>query len=118
MKKKILLLDDSTTARMLFKILIKELDDIDIVDVGTWQDAIDEAKKGGFSLIIVDYNMPEKTGPEVAKILIDEGIETPFALMSANTQQHVLDEVADLGFIDVLEKPVSVEMVESLLEKL
>lgn len=62
--------------------------------------------------------MPEKVGTELAKLMRDAGVKTPFVLMSANVQQHVIDETEKLGFIHILEKPVSAESVEALLDKI
>ncbi|MDF1678274.1 MAG: response regulator, partial [Legionellaceae bacterium] len=99
MKKKILVVDDSTTARMLFAVCLKGYDDYELVQAGNWQDALKMAEDDTLSLIILDYNMPEKVGTEVAKMMREAGVTVPFALMSANTQQHVMDEIEALGFI-------------------
>ncbi len=118
MKKKILVVDDSATARMLFNVCLKEQGGYELLQAGNWKDALEVANDESLALIVLDYNMPEKVGTEVAKMMREAGIQTPFALMSANTQQHVLDEIESLGFIDVLEKPVTVDVVQSLLEKI
>ncbi len=68
--------------------------------------------------MVFDYNMPDKVGPEVATLLRKEGVDVPFALMSANTEQHVMDEIESLGFIHVIEKPITAEVVQALLEKI
>ena len=62
--------------------------------------------------------MPEKTGPELAVLIREKGIETPFILMSANTQKAVIDEVSALGFCHVVEKPVSAEKISTMLESI
>ncbi len=118
MKKKILVVDDSATARMLFNVCLKDQTDYELLQAGTWQDALTIAETEPLTLIILDYNMPEKVGTEVATLMREKGVEAPFALMSANTQQHVMEEIEALGFIHVLEKPVTVDMVQSLLDKL
>ncbi|MDF1757843.1 MAG: response regulator [Legionellaceae bacterium] len=118
MDKKILVIDDSATARMLFKVCLQAIEGYELIQASTWQDALEIAKKEDLELVVFDYNMPDKVGPEVAVMMRDAGVKAPFALMTANTQDHVIEEVEDLGFIHVMEKPVSAEMVQIMLDKL
>lgn len=118
MSKKILIVDDSATARGLFSACLSGLSDYDIIQASQWQDAIKKAEQYTPFLIILDYNMPEKTGSELAKMMQEKNINAYYVLLTANTQQSVLDEVNQLGFFDVIEKPVSPESIHSLLEKL
>lgn len=118
MKKKILLIDDSATARALFKICLINNEDYEIVEASRWQDALEKAKLHRPFLIILDYNMPEKSGSELAKLMQDDGIEAHYVLLSANTQNSVINEVRELGFFDIIEKPVTAAAVNSLFEKL
>ena len=118
MIKKILIIDDSATARALFRACLIGNPDYEIIQASQWEDAIEKAQLHRPFLIVLDYNMPEKTGSEIAKIMQDKGVEGTFVLVSANTQQSVIDEVKELGFFDVIEKPVSGESIQSLLEKI
>lgn len=118
MTQKILIVDDSATARALFKACLFDNPEYELIQASQWQDAVEKAELQQPFLIVVDYNMPEKTGSEIAKIMQDRGIQAHYVLISANTQKSVIDEVQALGFFDVIEKPVSAEGIHSLLEKL
>lgn len=118
MNQKVLIVDDSATARALFKICISAETDFDVTQSGNWNDALEKATSEKFKFIVLDYNMPEKTGPELAILLREQGVEAPLILMSANTQKAVLEEVAALGFSYVIEKPVSAEKIAAMLEKI
>jgi len=118
MKKKILVVDDSATAHLLFKAYFHDEKDYELLQASTWQDAMQLAKTEQLALVVFDYNMPEKVGTELAALMRAEGVTAPFALMSANTQRHVLDETESLGFIHVVEKPVTANAVRILLEKI
>lgn len=118
MTKKILLVDDSKTARMLFKMCLSGHNDYELLSTGDWQEALELAQKEAPFLIVLDYNMPEKSGAELASMMQQKGIHSHYALVSANTQNSVIDEVKQLGFFDILEKPVTAESVEAMLEKI
>lgn len=118
MSKNILVVDDSATARMLFGMYLQDHGEYTLLQSGSWEEALALAKKENLALIVLDYNMPEKVGTELAALMRKEGVVTPFALMSANTQDHVMEEIETLGFIDVVEKPVTAESVQSLLDKI
>jgi CheY-like chemotaxis protein len=118
MTKKILVVDDSATARGLFKACFFNNPDYEIIQASQWQDALDKALLHNPFLIVLDYNMPDKTGSELAQIMQENQIEANYVLLTANTQESVLDEVSNLGFLQVIEKPISPESIESLLNKI
>lgn len=118
MAKKILITDDSATARALFKACLPNSGKYEVFEADNPTDALAIAIVEHPFLIVLDYNMPDKTGAELARMMKDKGIEAHYVLMSANTQSSVIDEVKALNFIDVIEKPVSAEALQLLLEKI
>ena len=118
MTRQILIVDDSVTARTLFKACVAASGSYEVLEAGNWQDAVNLAVEKKPFLIVLDYNMPEKVGSEVAKLMQEKGVQSHFVLMSANTQDSVLEEVKQLGFEDIIEKPVSAEAVQTMLERL
>lgn len=118
MSNKILITDDSATARALFKACLPDSNKYEILEADNPTDALAIATVEKPFLIILDYNMPEKTGAELAKMMKDKGVVAHYVLMSANTQQSVLDEVKALDFVDVIEKPVSADALQRVLEKI
>ncbi len=118
MKKKILVVDDSATARALFKMCMSGNLDYQLFETNDPQEALKIALAEKPFLIILDYNMPVMEGPKIAKMMIDNGVQSKFVLMSANTQYSVIEEINNEGFVGILEKPISAETVQSLLEKL
>lgn len=118
MKQKILIVDDSSTARALFNVCFVDHPEYEIIQASHWQEAIEKAQLHKPFMIVLDYNMPEKSGSEVAELMQEKGIKAHYVLITANTQQSIIEEVNRLGFFDVIEKPISAEDVQSLLEKL
>src|SRR3990167_9381758 len=106
MKQKILIVDDSATARTLLSICFADYPEYEIIQESQWQKAVEQAQLCHPSIIFLDYNMPEKSGSELAQLMQQQGIKTNYVLVTANTQQSILEEVKRLGFFDVIEKPV------------
>lgn len=119
MTKKILVVDDSMTARALFKVCMsRHKSEYTVIEADNKQDALVLAEVEKPFAVVLDYNMPGHNGIEIARAMQEKGIDTHFILMSANTQHSVVSEAQALNFADVLEKPVSSEVVDALLEKL
>jgi CheY-like chemotaxis protein len=118
MNQKILIVDDSSTARALFSVCFREHPEYQVIQANHWKDAIEKAELHRPFMVVLDYNMPEKTGGEVAQLMQNKGIKSHYVLITANTQQTIVDEVNKLGFFAIIEKPISAEKIQSLLEKL
>lgn len=118
MSNTILVVDDSATARALFKACLAGVSDYEVVEAGDWDTAVSLAKEKQPNITVVDYNLPEKNGAEIAKLIKDAGVETTFILMTANTQDSVVEEAKTAGIFEVLEKPITAEAIMGVLEKL
>jgi len=79
------------------------------------QDALQQCKKKQYDLVIIDINLPDISGEEVAKQLKAEPNykQTPLIAYTANAVPGQLSE--DL-FVDLLEKPVLPELVRRKVE--
>lgn len=115
---KILIMDDSATARALFKICFSNKPNFEIIEARQIDEALEKVKAHNPDLIVLDYNMPDFNGTEVAKLMKEGGAKGQFVLLTANTQQYIIEEAKALGFLEVIEKPVSLERIDSLLERL
>ncbi|WP_419419251.1 response regulator [Legionella sp. D16C41] len=116
--KKILIMDDSATSRALFKNCLRDQPEYEVIEAKHIEEALEKAKKNQPELIVLDYNMPDLTGTEVAQIMKKQGIKANFILLTANTQQSVIDEAKKVGFLEVLEKPISSEIICTCLARL
>ena len=114
--KKILIVDDSATSRLLFKMHFPKEYPATIVEANSYDSAIARAGEIQPDIIFLDYNMPGKNGIEVARRLTDTGSTAKFILLSANLQQGVLDEAQALGFARIMEKPITKEKIASALK--
>lgn len=116
--KKILLVDDSKTARMLFRAIVEPKIDCEITDAVDLDTALSAAQSVRPNICILDYNFPKNTGIDIAKKIIEAGIKTKFVLMTANIQESILKEIELLKFVAVIEKPLDEEKLINLIREL
>jgi len=115
--KKILIVDDSATAKMLFRAYMPEDAKYELHEANDQASALDIADWARPDIIFMDYNMPDKLGTEIAAEMINNGSHAKFVLLTANTQEVVLKEADDLGFVGVLEKPITREKIVAILQQ-
>jgi CheY-like chemotaxis protein len=113
--KNILIVDDSATSRMLFKVHLPKEHGYVIHEGKDLAGALRLAEEHAPELVVLDYNMPDHNGVEVAQALMDAGIKTRFVLLTANTQQSVVEDAKALNFRLVVEKPITREKIAMLL---
>jgi len=119
-QQKVLLVDDHRVNQMVAEGMLKKLGyPITIANNGL--EALSHFKKGGYSVILMDCQMPEMDGFEATRQIRkieqekDDGNHIPIIAMTA----HVNDEDQSLcfacGMDDYLAKPVRYDVLESHL---
>lgn len=111
----LLVVDDSSTARLLFRIHMPEQCGHVIHEADDAESALRLAREIRPDVVFLDYNMPDRDGVNIARDMRASGINTCFFLLTANVQQTVMDEARAAGFAGVLEKPVSREKIANVL---
>lgn len=114
---KILIVDDSMTSRMLFRAYMPKDGQHQLFEAEILSDALNKAREAQPDLVVLDYNMPEHNGVEMAQAMQEAGVKTKFVLLTANTQKTIMDAALAAGFVQVLVKPVSAEKIAALLEQ-
>ena len=116
-QKAILVVDDSATSRLLFRANLPG----NFPYVVHEADSLESAMEKGLSIrpevVVLDYNMPDQSGVEIARAMTKAGMSAQLVLFTANTQKYILDEAAAAGFVAVIEKPVTREKINDMLEK-
>ncbi|MCR5785599.1 MAG: response regulator [Eubacterium sp.] len=115
-KARVLLADDIDLNREIFYNITRPWQFI-LEEVKDGEAAVDMVKTTKYDLIVLDNFMPLMTGTEAAKI-IHSLCDTPLVLMSANIEEEKLDSYSDDGFAAVLTKPLNMNSVREVMEKL
>ncbi|AXR07558.1 aerobic respiration two-component sensor histidine kinase ArcB [Salinimonas sediminis] len=103
---RILLVEDIELNVMVAKALLEKLGQT--VDVAmTGQEAIDKARANEYDLILLDIQLPDMTGFDVANVLIEEDLvmQTPIVALTANVIKK-REEYLENGMDDIIAKPI------------
>ncbi|WP_269518845.1 aerobic respiration two-component sensor histidine kinase ArcB [Alteromonas sp. BMJM2] len=102
----ILLVEDIELNVMVAKALLEKLGQrVDVAMTG--QEALDKARETQYDLILLDIQLPDMTGFDVANTLIEEDLvmQTPIVALTANVIKK-RDEYLENGMDDVIAKPI------------
>jgi CheY-like chemotaxis protein/HPt (histidine-containing phosphotransfer) domain-containing protein len=116
---KILVVDDHPVNRKLLSRQLAQLDiSADLAENG--EQAFEKFKKGDYSLIITDCNMPVMDGYELARTireyeLFHNLVRIPIIAWTANALSDARDAVFKVGMDDILIKPSEIGFIKSKL---
>ena len=117
---KILIADDSGTARMFIKqcLEISITEDVEFVEAANGQEALKLLKEGGVELLVTDLNMPVLDGRELIRRVSASPklIGLPIMVITSSGNEARKQELLDLGAKVVLRKPVNPMKVAEGLE--
>jgi len=113
---KILFVDDDAALRKVVKsqlvgmgYLVDEADD--------GQTAIDMLQKGSYTLMLLDINMPKKTGIDVLKFLREKKIQCKVIMLTGRVGFSIATESMKLGADEYITKPFSLEYLVSTMQR-
>lgn len=108
-RPKILVVDDTPANLLVMRKLLSKVD-ADLVEAGNGIDALSACLDHEFALILLDVNMPEMDGFEVATLLYEEGStrQTPIIFVTAGYGDD-LNRLKgyDSGAVDYIAKPIN-----------
>ena len=115
--ERVLLADDEPLSREFLQEALTALG-CDVTAVEDGQAAIDAMASESFDLLVTDLRMPRADGMSVLEASRRDDADRPVVLVTAHGAMHVAVEAMRAGAADVLEKPVSVDALEVLMERI
>ena len=113
---KILIVDDSKLARMAVNKVLNALHpDWMRVEVSNADDAVRSVEQASPDIALLDFNMPGRSGLDLAAELRKLKPRMQVAVISANHQQEVINRAHALG-TSFLAKPITEETLRLFLE--
>ena len=106
-----LVVDDDLRARESLATLLQRQWS-DITQAADGEEAISLIQKRQFNLIILDLNMPKKSGDQVLTFIKDKKIETTVIVLTGEASVNKVAEAIRLGAYDIFKKPYSFDELE------
>jgi CheY-like chemotaxis protein len=115
--KKILLVDDSCTARLVNRMIFSQKSNYTLISAVDGKEAVERAREEKPDLILMDIVMPRMTGLEACRALKKDQITSkiPVILLTTRGEEQYVQEGYASGCSDYLTKPVNdVELLDLL----
>jgi CheY-like chemotaxis protein len=115
--KKILLVDDSCTARLVNRMIFSQKSNYVLLSASDGKEAVETARREKPDLILMDIVMPRMTGLEACRVLKkdSETSRIPIILLTTRGEEQYVQEGYASGCSDYLTKPVNdTELIDLL----
>jgi CheY-like chemotaxis protein len=115
--KKILLVDDSCTARLVNRMVFSQKTNYVLISAVDGKEAVERARREKPDLILMDIVMPRMTGLEACRVLKKdkETEKIPVILLTTRGEEQYVQEGYASGCSDYLTKPVNdAELIDLL----
>jgi len=114
MKINILVVDDSKSTLFYVKSLLEEIDKrYTILLANSGSEALEVLKQKNVDLIILDIQMPDINGFDIAKILKENRNTADIPIVFLTASNHLETEGLKLGAVDYLTKPIDEDLFTS-----
>lgn len=113
----VLVADDSSTMR---KIILRSLQAVGVptaTEAGDGADALTQFQRGSFDLVLTDWNMPNKSGIELARDIRALGSKVPIIMVTTEAEKSRVVEAIQAGVNDYLVKPFNADTLREKLDK-
>ena len=113
---RILYVDDDADLRGIVKDQLTPLGyTLDEAEDGA--EAIEKLEKGNVDLMLLDINMPVKSGIDVLKFIKDKGLKCKVIMLTGRVGFSVATESLRLGADDYITKPFNIEYLQFSIKR-
>ena len=114
---KVLVVDDSATMRKIISRALHAVGFPDIVEAADGNEGLAAFQEGPFQLVMTDWNMPNKSGIELARDIRATGSKVPIFMVTTEGEKTRVLEAIKAGVTDYLVKPFTADMLQEKLNK-
>ena len=116
-KVKILVIDDELSMRQFLQILLKK-DGYDVTTAENGEIALNKLKNENFSVILMDYNMPEAIdGIDLLNEMLHRSPKSQIIVITAYASTEQAIKAIELGAVDYVSKPFNVAEIRDIVKK-
>ena len=112
----ILFVDDDTALRDVVRNQLAVMG-YTVTEAANGTEAIEKLQQGKYDLMLLDINMPEKSGIEVLKYIQDKKIRCKVIMLTGRVGFSIATESLKLGAVEYITKPFNLEYLLSAIER-
>jgi CheY-like chemotaxis protein len=119
MSKRILVVEDRDDARTILVAILRRFCGYETIEAANGTEAIEKAVSEQPDLILMDLDLPDISGLDAARA-VKKNADTahiPIIAQTAWSSRQWKGKVLQVGMVDYLEKPVSMELMKATIEK-
>ena len=117
-KVKVLLVDDHAVVRNGIRLMLDSVDDIEVAgEAGTAHDALLATQAQHYDVVLVDINLPDKSGLELIKRLHQDGARPAVVVLSAYPEEMYALRAFKKGAAAYLNKRSSADVIIAAVRK-
>ena len=113
--KKILIVEDETFVRFLYKELLSK--DYEIEEAIDGFEASEMIESNKYDIVLLDVNIPFVNGIELLKKIKGKNIKAKIIMISAYGMEEKKEKARELGAVEYLVKPIDLDVLKSKIEK-
>jgi two-component system, chemotaxis family, chemotaxis protein CheY len=114
---RILLVDDDPICRKIVALRLKAAGGIEVVECEDGDDAWIRLKRSHFDGVVVDWQMPGKSGLEIVREIRRGGLRMPILMVTGESEKDRVIEAIQAGVSDYLIKPFDKALLMAKLGK-
>jgi len=115
---KVLVVDDSAVMRKMIINVLQQAGVTDVEQASNGAEAVEAVANGGeFGLILLDWNMPVKSGIEALKEIRAGGCKTPVMMVTTESEKARVVEAIKNGANNYLVKPFTPAMISQKIKE-
>lgn len=116
---RILVVDDSKVMRGIIIRTLKQSGyaNATVVEAGNGIEALKAMREAPLDLMLLDWNMPDLNGIDLAEKLKAAGIKVRFGFITTETSDEMRKRAMDAGALFVLGKPFTPESIQAALSQ-
>ena len=103
-RTRVIIADDESIIRMDLREMLTNLGYLVIGEVGDGRSAVNLARELRPDVVIMDIKMPDMDGIDAARVLTEERV-APVLLLTAYSQQELIERAKDAGVVGYMVKP-------------
>jgi len=118
MTKRILIVDDEARVLLILHDTLQRLgSSFEVVTAQSGSEALKQARKAAFDLVITDLRMPGMDGVELTRALKQIHPEVRVIWITAYGCHKASDESAELGVFRCLDKPLEIKQIRQVAKE-